>query len=143
MKKILLTLIFGFAMLLPVLAQDSDSKKPIWDHGDNVSDISYENVTIYKVFDSKDAYVVLYAKKGIDIGKVTIPKSWAKESPRKLAIRKQPAGMNPYMTVINKGGEFLKVWLTLPVNRKDEIWAVLPAGSKVEGADATTLQLQY
>ena len=144
MKKILTAALLALLFVLPSFAQETAEKsKPIWDHGDNVSDLTYRNVTIYRVLDQKDSYVVIYAKRGIGIGQAVIPKKWFKESPRKLAFRTKPASLNPYMTVISKNGEFYQVWLTVPVSRNDSTWGVLDTGTEVAGTDADTLSIEY
>lgn len=145
MKKLLMILTAAVCLTAAAAAQSSSGSKPIWDHGDNVSKMSYQNVDIYRVLDGRDAYVVLYACPGLKIGKCVIPKSWAKQqngTARKLEFRKKPAGLNPYMTVIKEDGNFLKVWLTVPPSKLDSVWGFLPAGTKIEGTDAETLEIQ-
>lgn len=142
-KRFITALLVSFVIVLSSVAQENQNSKPIWDHGDNVSDITYQNVQIYKIYDSKDAYVVLYAKGGINVGQVTIPKSWAKTMPRKLEFRNKPVKLSPYMTVIKQNGEFLKVWLTIPSNRLDSIWGVLPNGAQISDVDKESLEIEY
>ncbi len=144
-KKILTVLTFSLIAALPLTAQESSSSstKPIWDHGDNVSKITYQNAQIYKILDSRDAYVVIYARNGIKVGELTIPKSWAKTTPRKLNIRNSAKGIEPYVTVIKQDGEFLKVWLTIPNNRLDKMWGILPNGTELADLDKDSLQLEY
>lgn len=145
MKKILLALVFAASMIFSAAAEESkESSKPVWDHGDNVSNVSYENVRFYKIYDAKDAYVVLYEKEGVKIGTAVLPKKWTenKDGPRKLIFRSAPKKISPYMTVIKKDGEFKRVWLTLPLNRFNPIWAMAPAGMPVEGTDAETLNIE-
>ena len=74
MKKILLALVIACAAVLPAFSQsDSTATKPIWDHGDNVAEFTYRNVRIYKVYDYKTAYVVLYEKGGVnEIGRAHV-----------------------------------------------------------------------
>ena len=144
MKKILAAALLAVLLVLPTFAEDSAEKtKPIWDHGDNVSELSYQNVKIYRILDQKDSYVVLYAKNGVGIGQAVVPKKWFKESPRKLSFRTKPSTISPYMTVIKKNGEFYKVWLTLPLSRNDSTWGVVEDGVTVNGTDAESLELQY
>lgn len=148
MKKIIMALILAAAVVLPAVSQEKEKTKPIWDHGDNVSSLVYQNVRIFKIYDSADAYVVMYEMAGVKTGTAVIPKKWAtpeeKGKKSKLFIRKKPAGlMGPYMTVINQDGKFLKVWLTIPTNRMDPMWGVLPNGMNIEGTDADELNLQY
>ena len=123
----------------------SEKSKPVWDHGDNVSKMMYKNFKVYKIYDQRDAYIVLYERQGLKVGTAVIPKKWASntEGARKLYFRALPKGLDPYMTLIQEDGEFLKVWITAPVNRFNSIWAIAPSGTKVEGTDADTLELEY
>ena len=118
MKKFFAAAVLAIAMILPAVSQENNeqTKQPVWNHGDNVSTISYQNVRIFKIYDQKDAYVVLYEKQGIDIGTAVLPKKWFKneDGARKLNFRTMPKGLSPYMTVISQNGEFLKVWITAP-----------------------------
>lgn len=144
MKKLLVALVVALAAVLPSVAQDSkESKTPVWDHGDNVSNITYQNVRIFKIYDQKDSYVVLYEKQGLKTGTAVIPKSWAKDQPRKLNFRNAPPKIQPYMTVISQDGSFLKVWVTVSPSRQNSIWGIYPAGQSVEGSDADSLNLEY
>lgn len=108
----------------------------------NESEISYKNVTVYKVLDHKDAYVVMYAKGHREVGNVTIPKKWYKESPRKLGFRKLSVGMSPYMTVFYRGGNFEQVVLTMPVNRADSAWGVADSNVQID-SDKDTFDIVY
>lgn len=148
MKKIIMALILAAAFILPAVSQEKEKTTPIWDHGDNVSPLVYQNVRIFKVYDSPDAYVVLYEMAGVKTGTAVIPKKWSRPEEKgkhsKLFIRNKPAGLlGPYMTVINQDGKFLKVWLTIPASRSDPMWGVLPLGTTIEGTDADELNLQY
>ena len=122
-----------------------DESKPVWDHGDNVSKLMYKNFRVYKIYDQRDAYIVLYERQNLKVGTAVIPKKWASnsEGARKLYFRTLPKGLYPYMTVFQEDGEFYKVWIAAPLNRYDSIWAVAPSGMKVEGADADTLEIEY
>lgn len=147
MKKFFATAVLAIAMILPAVSQENNeqTKQPVWNHGDNVSTISYQNVRIFKIYDQKDAYVVLYEKQGIDIGTAVLPKKWFKneDGARKLNFRTMPKGLSPYMTVISQNGEFLKVWITAPTNRFNSLWAIAPSGIQIDGTDADSLTLDY
>ena len=143
MKKLSVALALAFCICMPFVAQDKEQSTPIWDHGDNVSPLTYQNVEIYRVMDSKDAYVVLYAKGGYQVGQVTLPKAWMKEEPRKLEFREKARRVSPYMTVIKQDGNFLKVWLNVTTDKRDPIWGLMPNGAKIEGTDADTLTIEY
>lgn len=142
-KRFIASLLVSFVIVLSSVAQENQNSKPIWDHGDNVSSITYQNVQVYKIYDAKDAYVVVYAKSGIKVGQVSIPKDWAKTTPRKLEIRNKPVKLSPYMTVIKQNGEFLKVWLTVPLNKLDSMWGVLPNGAQLDDLNKESLEIEY
>jgi len=145
MKKFIVAFALAFCLALPVIAQDQDSTEHIWDHGDNVSNLSYQNVTIYKVYDQADNYVVLYEKQGIKIGQVNIPKQWVKKQesgyPR-LYFRTLAPGLDPYMSVYYKDGEFYKVVLTLPSSRLNAVWGVAPQGMNI-ATNLDTFSIDY
>ncbi len=106
------------------------------------SALSYRNVTVYKVLDQKDAYVVMHQKGHREIGNVVIPKKWYKEQPKKLAFRALSKGMTPYMTVIYRDGKFDQVILTMPTSRADSSWGVADSNVQVN-ADTDTLDIVY
>lgn len=150
MKKLLFALVLAAAVLVPAIAQDSATKK-IWDHGDNVSPLSYDSYVVSRVYDSVDAYTILYVQSGYKVGRVSIPKSW--EYPgtnveahknHKLFFRKKVKTIDNMMTVFFKNGELYKVILTLPESKADPVWAVAPNGyDPGVSQDATTLELKY
>ncbi len=144
MKKICLILALACVTLFPSVAQDNTAKKAAWDHGDNVSSLTYQTVSVYKIYDTKDAYVVLYEMQGLKMGQAVLPKKWTENTnnARKMLFRDSPKGLNPYMTVIKQDGNFLKVWLTIPSDRKHAVWGVYPSGTPVEGTDAESLELK-
>ena len=78
MKKLIAILFIAAAMLartfaVPVAYNESSEE--------NWSSISYRNVPILKILDSKDGYVVLYQKGKIGTGRTVIPKSWNRGNP--------------------------------------------------------------
>lgn len=145
MKKLIAILFIVAAMLartfaVPVAYNESSEE--------NWSSISYRNVPILKILDSKDGYVVLYQKGKIGTGRTVIPKSWNRgnpENPRKLKVRFLPGGkLKSFMTVVKKDGEFHHVVLTVPENRNDSVWGVISYRQSVEGTDKETLEdLEY
>ena len=106
------------------------------------STISYRNVWVYKVLDAKEAYIVMYAKGHREVGSITIPKKWYKESPKKLSFRNLSKGMTPYMTVLYREGNFDKVILTMPLSRGNSYWGVADSNAQVD-ADKDTLDIVY
>lgn len=145
MKKLIAILFIAAAMLartfaVPVAYNESSEE--------NWSSISYRNVPILKILDSKDGYVVLYQKGKIGTGRTVIPKSWNRgnpENPRKLKVRFLPGGkLKSFMTVVKKDGEFHHVVLTVPENRNDSVWGVISYRQSVAGTDKETLEdLEY
>lgn len=105
--------------------------------------VSYHNVTVYKVLDHRQAYVVLYAKGHGDVGTVTIPKKWYKDAPSKLYFRQLPKGMQPYMTVVSRDDSFDHVILTMPTSRANSAWGVADSNVVIEDADKDTLEIIY
>ncbi len=133
MKKIIMALVVGLAVTVSAVAQSSSSSTPIWNHGDNVSDISYESVPIYKILQTRDAYIVIYLARGMKVESLVIPKEWEKRGEEnKLRFRNKAAGLDSLMTVFYKGGSFDHVILTVNINKMDPIWAVAPNGTKVD-----------
>ena len=105
--------------------------------------VSYHNVTVYKVLDHRQAYVVLYAKGHGDVGTVTIPKKWDTDAPSKLYFRQLPTAMQTYMTVVSRDGSFDHVILTMPVSRANTAWGVADSNVVIEDADKDTLEIVY
>lgn len=139
-KKIILAFALAVAVILPLTAE---SETP---GGHVKADISYVMAPVYKVMDSSDAYVVIYGKPGNKMGTVTVPKAWAKYNKdvevRKLVIRALPRKLNPYITVVNKNGDFLKVILTIPTDHNNAIWG--RANNKnvdAEGIESISLEI--
>lgn len=106
------------------------------------SEVTYKNVNIFKILDHKDAYVVIYAKGHRDTGNVIIPKKWSYEMPKKLTFRSLPTGMSPYMTVINRGGSFERVVITMPLTKGNPYWGLVDTGVEID-ADKDTLEIEY
>ncbi|MBO5137188.1 MAG: hypothetical protein J6B81_01635 [Spirochaetaceae bacterium] len=108
------------------------------------SSLSYRNITIYKVLDHKEVYIVLYAKHGVGVGQVMIPKTWYRENPRKLQLRLLDKGLDPFMTVVYKDGEFHKVILTTPSPKRGDTWGVASDYTDIgDSAQAETLDIQF
>lgn len=126
MKKLLAAVLLALCFTLPLLAQESEKTKPIWDHGDNVSELTINYVRIYKILDQKDAYVILYEKSsGYKAGRTVVPKKWYNERPCKLEFSNLAKGLSPYMTVIRRNGTFEKVIICVPPSRRESVWGVV------------------
>ncbi len=141
MKKIICTLLALISMSIAAFAVPSLYNEK---HEENWTDLRFTQIPIYKVLDSRDAYVVLYAKNVYGVGKTVIPKKWAKttaDSPKKLTVRSLRAGrLKPFMTVVKKGNEFYGVILSVPLNKSDNTWGVVQSGVQLEGVDKEVLE---
>lgn len=113
-------------------------------HEENWSQLSYYSTPIYKILDSRDAYIVIYAKNSVGVGQTVIPKSWAswnKNEPRKLSFRNVPRGkLKSQITIFKKEGEFYKVVLNVPMNKANPVWGVVKPGVQIDGIDKDTLE---
>lgn len=136
----ILALLSAFTMA--AVAQSSDSSSSDKDES-KWSEMSYVNVPVIKVYEGKEAYIVLYLKNKTGVGKVVIPKAWAKatkDTPRKLKFRNAKSDKASYMCVQKKGGEFHRVVLTVPASKSSSIWAVADYHKEIEGSDKDTLE---
>lgn len=141
MKKLILSLLVAITAIVSI------SAKPVAyneSSEDNWSSISYTNVPILKILDSREAYVVIYQKNKIGVGQTVIPKKWSRgdvENPRKLKIRSLGHGkLKSFLTVVKKDGEFHHVVLTVPTNRLDAVWGVISYKNSVPDTDKETLE---
>ncbi len=142
MKKLFIIAALAAICLTGVFAQESSTNQQEYKKPYQESPLYYRNVTVYKVLDHKDAYIVMYQKGHRDVGNIAIPKKWYKEHPNKLLFRPLPSGMTPYMTVITKDGTFNKVILTMPVSRAASVWGAADSNIQVD-KDKDTLDIVY
>ncbi|QTQ11652.1 hypothetical protein HRI96_05190 [Treponema parvum] len=108
------------------------------------SSLSYINTPVYRILDASDVYVVSYAKDGLSVGTVTIPKRWIKrdgKNPAKLSFRSLPTGMKSYMTVITKDKAFYKVMLTVPTDHRQLPWGQVTDSTKFPDDGKDTLEM--
>lgn len=148
MKKSFVVSALLFAvMAFSGFAQDnSQAQKREYKYPFQESKVMYHNVTVYKVLDQKDAYIVMYAKGHGDVGTVNIPKKWYStdgNKASKLSFRPLPKGMSPWMTVIDREGSFDHVILTIPVSRADSAWGVAGHDVTVDDLDKEDLGIVY
>lgn len=135
MKKIAISAVLLVLMVLPFFAQESE----------NDGAFTYFNVQILKVYEHKDAYLVLYNKTGTQMGQVALPKEWFKyNSENHSRVRPLPTEMDPYLTVIYKDNAFYKVYLNMPTDRSNSAWSVLSPNIDISSRINTeTLDIEY
>lgn len=141
MKKLFAAALLAVFFTLPLLAQEGESKKPLWDHGDNVSSLSLRNIRIYKILDQVDGYVIIYEKNGLSTGRTVVPKKWYTDRPCKLEFSNLAKGISPYMTIINRDGEFDKLIICVSPNRRDSVWGVVKPWDKLPLPESDSLEL--
>lgn len=136
MKKIVMSLALMVLVSLPFFAQNSE---------ENNGHFTYFNVQVLRVYEHKDAYLVLYNKTGTKMGQVAVPKDWFKyNSTNYSRVRSLPEGMHPYMTVIYKDNEFYKVYLNMPTDRSNSAWAVLSPNIDISSKiNKETLEIEF
>ena len=106
------------------------------------SSVTYFSVPLYKILQTEDAYVVIYAKNKVGTASTTIPKKWAKgnsENPRKLKFRSVRGTLQPFMTVVKDNGKFLRVILSVPPAKDTDFWGIADP-NKVTDTDKDTLE---
>lgn len=91
------------------------------------SDYSYLNIPLLKIYEHKSAYVVIYQAHGVTTRECYIPKSWINQGSKERCgkIRSLPKGLQAYMTLIFKNGEFTSIYLSVPSNHDDPVWGTL------------------
>jgi hypothetical protein len=131
MKKIWICALIVLALFVctsPAQAQEADT-------------YMYHDVTIYKIHDYKDAYIILYARHDKGIGQLVIPKNWAKETPKKLTLRNMPKQISPYMSIYYNTNGFDHIQLTLPLSRQHSVWGASVSGDSFgDNSSTTTLE---
>ena len=141
MKKSIIITILSLTICFSAFAQDSIVKE------EYKSDLTYVNVQVFRAYDQKQAYVVMYQKNNNKIGQVLLPKSWFHSvdgEPKKGILRTLPKLISPYMTVIYKNNEFHKVLLNMPLKRDDPAWSVIvPDMDLSNKLNTETLEIAY
>ncbi|MGP1587011.1 MAG: hypothetical protein ACTTHG_01570 [Treponemataceae bacterium] len=137
MKKFAPVFLF-FLFACAAFAQSSTEEK---------DDYFYINVPIVRVYDHLDAYIVNYQKGSMGIGEVCIPKEWFTTNlTDKCRVRPLPRLVQPYMTVIFKGGALKKIYLTMPTDRRDPSWKILSKDVDISSKmnkDISTLKVDF
>ena len=131
MKKIIISLLVFVTLVSSIFAADNDTTR----NEEKWSSLTYENIPVLKVLDSKYGYMVIYQKHRLGTGTTFIPKDWAKytsDTPRKLKIRNIRHPQESFLTVIKDDGEFKRVILSIPKSKSNSLWGVMPSGSVTE-----------
>ena len=118
MKKIIVLLVF-LAIALPAFAQD------------NTDDIYYVNVSIEKIYATRDGYIVRYRTQ-TGIATIGVPNSWFTEAAGRANMLNLPTGSSwPSMSVFYSNGEFTHLRLYLSRQKGHTTWGTIPQGTDV------------
>lgn len=141
MKKLTIIALLLITTSFYLFAQDSAVKD------EYKSDLTYVNVPVYRTYDQRQCYVVMYQKNNNKIGQVLLPKEWFKTKDgehKKGILRTLPKLLNPYMTIIYKNEEFHKVLLNMPLDRNHSSWSIItPEIDVANKMNMETLEIAY
>ncbi len=156
-KSLIISALLAGAIAFSATAQDSDSAKSLESgrvdspHKDfqyplQMSALNYRNARIYRVIDHPDAYIVLYQRNSHEMAEVTIPKAWYAmdgKKQQKLQFRPIYKGVEPYITVFSRDGNFDHVVLSMPLSRRSSYWTVADSDTKVSDLEKESITLEY
>jgi hypothetical protein len=137
MKKIIIVLAF-LALVSPVFAQHSAVNRP-----DN---LYYTNVSVERIFPSRQGYVVQYRSASSIVATVGIPNEWFTDAAGIAELVILPTASDwPTMTVFYKNGEFSHVRLYVHPAKSHLTWGNIPQGIDVSGlfTDKESFKIQY
>ena len=140
MKKLIVAAVFTAVFVLgsPLFAQKISPEKS--------SEYFYENVTLEKIYPSREGYILQYRKEVNGIGRVYIPNEWFTDAASKAELITLPRGKNwPSMTVFYKEGEFTHLRLYVHRWKGHQTWGNVPLNVDVEPyfKDVSTVKLEF
>ncbi|WP_461257908.1 hypothetical protein [Treponema sp. R80B11-R83G3] len=154
MKKIIIVLIF-MALISPVFAQQEEERPDrraadpfysINNTRNREENFYYFNVSVEKVYPTKDGYVVQYLCPSSTVATIGIPNDWlANAAGRAEIIRLSVASDWPTMTVFYVDGKFSHVRLYVHPAKSHLTWGNVPQGADVSKffSDADSFNLQF
>jgi hypothetical protein len=137
MKKLIIVLIF-LAVISPVFAQNQTIQR-----SDN---FYYINVSVERVYPSKDGYLVQYTSGSNTLALIGIPNEWFSNAAGKAEMVRLPTASDwPTMTVFYENGEFSHVRLYVHRSKSHLTWGNIPQGIDVSGyfADKDSFKLIF
>jgi len=139
MKKIIIVLIF-LALISPVFAQEeekpdrraADPFYAINNTRNREENFYYFNVSVEKVYPTKEGYVVQYLCASSTIATVGIPNEWLANAAGRAEIIILPVPSDwPTMTVFYVDGKFSHVRLYVHPAKSHLTWGNIPQGADV------------
>jgi hypothetical protein len=137
MKKIIIALIF-MALVLPVFAQGNPRS--------NSDRLYYINVTVERIYPSREGFIIQYMQNSGSIGTVGIPNEWFSNAAGRAEITRLPRGTNwPTMTVFYVNGEFDHVRLYVHAFKGHQTWGSVPLTADVSRffTDRESFNIQF
>jgi hypothetical protein len=123
MKKLIIVLLF-LAVIAPVFAQNQTNNR-----SDN---FYYINVSIEKVYPSKEGYLVQYTTGSAGMVFIGIPNEWFYDPAGNAQIVKLPMASDwPTMTVFYEDGKFSHLRLYVHPSKSHWTWGNIPQGADV------------
>ena len=153
MKKIIIVLIF-LALISPVFAQQEEERADrrkadpfyaINNTRNREENFYYVNVSVERIYPTKEGYVVQYVNSSSDVVAVGIPNEWLTNAAGRAEIVKLPMASDwPTMTVFYVDGKFSHVRLYVHPAKSHLTWGSVPQGADVgKFFDKESLNLQF
>jgi len=153
MKKFIIVLVF-LVSISSVFAQDDKSgdmsrRDPFYvvnNSANRNENFYYINVSVERIYPSKDGYVIQYLCPTSTIATLGIPNEWFANAAGKAEIVKLPFASDwPTMTVFYVDGKFNHVRLYVHPEKSHATWGSLPQGSDVSKffSDKEAIKLEF
>ena len=124
MKKIIIVLVF-VALAAPVFAQSPSSES---------INMYYVNVSVEKIFPSREGYIIQYRNSSSVVAAVGIPIEWFASAGGRAEMVKLPTTADwPTMSVFYVDGEFSHVRLYVHEAKSHHTWGNIPLSTDVSG----------
>jgi len=154
MKKFIFVLIFIVSISSVFAQQDDDNydrnrRDPFYAVNNSANrneNFYYFNVSVERIYPTKEGYVVQYLCPSSTIATVGIPNEWLSNAAGKAEIVKLPFASDwPTMTVFYVDGKFNHVRLYVHPAKSHSTWGNVPQGADVSKffADKDNFNLQF
>jgi len=153
MKKIIIVLIF-LALISPLFAQGDEGRDrnpadpffAINSTRNREENFYYINVSVEKIYPTKQGYVVQYLCPSSTVATVGVPNEWLANAAGRAEVVTLPAASDwPTMTVFFVDGKFSHLRLYVHPAKSHLTWGSVPQGADVSKffSDADSFTLQF
>jgi len=153
MKKIIIVLIL-LAIISPLFAQEEEKRDrnpadpfyAINNTRNREENFYYVNVSVEKIYPTKNGYVVQYLSASSTVATIGIPNDWLTNAAGRAEIVHLPVVSDwPTMTVFYVDGKFSHVRLYVHPAKSHQTWGNIPQGADVSKffMDADSFNLQF